>query len=733
MAVITYSIKGKADTKPMEKTKKEMKGLFDQTKKLDNIMEGFTGIKVFASMFNKVKDCMKAYDEFASATKKELPIKKQFAEIERTFSATLGTVRDALITSFTSAEDKMNGISGKLSDIATSLIPKIGAGIGAAFLTGKEIVEAIAENFNNLSKAENWGPLLDGLAIGFLKIVDGIKELFKSLFSIYLLNLWKAWASIVGQGIYGLGELISRYILRNDELADKLKGYREKLKEHTIEAAEQALQGVLAGFRGYAQGVIDGLGDIGGGLFNSLTGGFDVKDTFSKHNADILTEINNNIAGMRALSESDDSKDSKDKTVAPTTIFAEVYQGIAEMEKSAESLSDKISVKINDVFSNLFSSLGQIGSTINSFRTRADAEKSAQKELKDLYVDYYNQAARLETERMNTLNQAEADRINAINKLDTAMANGTESAESYANKLADINNKYDLAAEAAQNKYNQDSENNESSYTKGKQDVNDNLALSQIQPGLDIITTIVSGVLNAFTSLESVSKVLNAVSTVAASIVQVLAPLIDSIFIPIGAALESIGRIIGLVLAPALTLVNAVLTPIMEVVILVLDVLEPIIGVFSTLAGLLIEMNPLIKIFSIALNTVGAVIKFIYNYILVPVVNFFVKIFLTAYNFVVGIWNEIVNFLNGISIFGWHPFNLSKGEKLDEDNYLLQTIPDQGSGDDDETFNNSASYNVQGDLYININYYNSYVNGDAELIAVSLWAEIRRAQAMGRA
>jgi hypothetical protein len=45
--------------------------------------------------------------------------------------------------------------------------------------------------------------------------------------------------------------------------------------------------------------------------------------------------------------------------------------------------------------------------------------------------------------------------------------------------------------------------------------------------------------------------------------------------------------------------------------------------------------------------------------------------------------------------------------------------------------NNSTSYSVSGDMYININFSHSYVNGDTREIAIMLRDEIRLAERAG--
>jgi hypothetical protein len=87
------------------------------------------------------------------------------------------------------------------------------------------------------------------------------------------------------------------------------------------------------------------------------------------------------------------------------------------------------------------------------------------------------------------------------------------------------------------------------------------------------------------------------------------------------------------------------------------------------------------------------------------------------------VWNKIVDFLNKL------PFiNLPR---MNTDNYqkIIDNIDVERNYSDYQ--NNSTSYTVAGDMYININFSHSYVNGDSRQIAIMLRDEIRAAEAAG--
>lgn len=712
MAVISYSVKGKADTKPLDKLKAELRKLADDARKMNDVMNKFGVTKAFQMAAKGIGECLKSYDEFFAATGKELPITKQLDNVKTTFAATIGTVRDSLIEAFTGSDSALGEMTGKFQDIADKWIPKIGAGFGAAIHTAKALIDSIVLNFQNLSNAENWQPLFDGIAKGFEILVPAIGELFKALFEVRLPNLWKVWEGLVWQGVNKLGEFIARYILLNSGQADKLKKQAEDWEEYSKKGVKDLFQGSIDDFKTVAGALGGALKEVGAGFLDSVTGGLDIVGTFQSEYNTLEGKIRSNMAAMQAGKQDKPKPDEKGTTTPVAAVFDKLTNTMTRMFKEPETLADKMAARVDALFHGWNSALGDIGASMNSFRDRVSAQKAATQEYENAVIDYNN-----------TLYDLEQARVDATNKIREAHAKGEINAEKYAEELAKINKEFEDGKDKA-----------DTNLGNAKKKKDDTVAISGVNPILDILNSIINQVIGAFAQLESVNKVLNAFGTVVGAMVGVLQPLIDNIFGPLGVILESIGRIIGILIAPVLEYVNAILTPIFEVITLILDILEPILAVFSNLIGLFLKLNPILLIFTTALNLVGAVIEAIYDYILVPVVNFFVSIFGKVYNFVVGIWNKIVDFLKSIHIFNWYPFkNMKRAATMDIDAAMLKPIDNSARGGSTEAANNSASYNVQGDIYINLNFHNSYVNGDAEAIAIHLWAEIRRAQSMGKA
>jgi hypothetical protein len=273
---------------------------------------------------------------------------------------------------------------------------------------------------------------------------------------------------------------------------------------------------------------------------------------------------------------------------------------------------------------------------------------------------------------------------------------------------------------------------------KKKYDVRDDLGqVGAIMKGgiLGFLEEIVKAFIKPLMAIENVGKVFNFLSTIFEKMFSILQPLINQLFAPLVVILEIIGEILASVFVPILELAIQLLHPILDVLVIIFQVLAPIISAFSIIINLMIKLNPLLWLIATAFEFVGNVITFIYNNILRPIINFFGKIFVGIYNFIISIWNAIANFLNGISIFGWHPFNLkTKKQETWTDLTEISGENDYSTmpGSTNETSGSgSGSYSAAKDVIVNIYFNHSFVNGDARTIALALEAELESAHALG--
>ncbi len=265
------------------------------------------------------------------------------------------------------------------------------------------------------------------------------------------------------------------------------------------------------------------------------------------------------------------------------------------------------------------------------------------------------------------------------------------------------------------------------------------LALSENWIGLILmlIAKLVSSLQN---SSEKFSAFMESISMIFSVVAETIAPIVEEIIQPFLDSMKSVADILGSILTPIFELASAILTPVLNLINQVMQMLAPIIGIIGTLLSLFVKLNPLLNIFGSIIKIMGDILKAVYNYVLVPVVNFLLKVITSIGNFFVRVWNKVVDVLNGISIFGWHPFDFSHANELNYDAMALEKIEDYATYDpSDFSYESgsssksscSASYTAARDIYITINYSNSYVNGDAREIALNLRNEIRAAEKLG--
>lgn len=270
-------------------------------------------------------------------------------------------------------------------------------------------------------------------------------------------------------------------------------------------------------------------------------------------------------------------------------------------------------------------------------------------------------------------------------------------------------------------------------------DVGQAVALALSENWIGLILMLIAKLVSALeSSSESFSAFMDSIGTIMGIVAEIIKPLVEDLIKPFLDGMQNLGNIIGNLLEPIMMLANEILVPILNLLTQSLDFIAPIVKIVSTLLKLFIQLNPILNIFGAILKIFGDILKAVYNYVLVPVVNFLLKIFSAIGNFFIRLWNGIVSVLNSIEIFGWHPFNFSKKSELDYDSMKLEGIDEYssyngGSSSDGSSgtsnSSGSASYTAARDTFVNIYFSNSFVNGDAEQIAIMLAREIKRAEA----
>lgn len=265
---------------------------------------------------------------------------------------------------------------------------------------------------------------------------------------------------------------------------------------------------------------------------------------------------------------------------------------------------------------------------------------------------------------------------------------------------------------------------------------------------------------------ESWNKLLNCMSTVTDVIAEIIGPIWEEIFKPFADGLEKIGQIVGQLLLPILQMVSDLLTPINTVFTEVLGFIAELVNSlapFINLVGqLLTILNPIMPVLNMLMGVIRVLMQIItwaYNKILVPIINGLVIVFTTIANAFIWIYKKIYEVLNWIKLptginISWKGIKVTWKSAADlvgmkDKSYLnnadytvseisaesyLTTGENSSSGTTagaNTTTGASASYTAARDIYVTINYNNSYVNGDAREIALNLREEIRSAERLG--
>lgn len=189
---------------------------------------------------------------------------------------------------------------------------------------------------------------------------------------------------------------------------------------------------------------------------------------------------------------------------------------------------------------------------------------------------------------------------------------------------------------------------------------------------------------------------------------------------------------------------NVVSTIFEQVAKPLLNAIEPILNPFLTfmqgqgkIVGSLLELlQPFVDFVTPILEFVGKVMYWIQSFL--TTINGYIKYYYTEfYNFLVKIYNSLVSKKKEKS-------ERKQEQTLDE---LNQTMKGLFNGDFIEGYKQmlasnlasseigiagggSATYNAARDVYVTINYNNSFVNGDKSEIAIALAREIRNAEKM---
>ena len=205
---------------------------------------------------------------------------------------------------------------------------------------------------------------------------------------------------------------------------------------------------------------------------------------------------------------------------------------------------------------------------------------------------------------------------------------------------------------------------------------------------------------------------------------------LSAILGPLGAAIGPLAGAFGMlsqIMSPLQTILGAmfeVLAPVIE------SLLAPLLGILKILGMFLGNLLvPVLKLLEPPIAAITKAFVWLYNSVLVPVGNGIMKLFAEVGNFFIRIINGVIDALNHI------PFvNIGRVRELEATQMAKITTEDvvgAGASGSGGSGGGGATYSGAKDVYINIYFDKSFVNGDAREIALALRKEIQLAEAMG--
>lgn len=173
-------------------------------------------------------------------------------------------------------------------------------------------------------------------------------------------------------------------------------------------------------------------------------------------------------------------------------------------------------------------------------------------------------------------------------------------------------------------------------------------------------------------------------------------------------AVEGVSEIVNNVMNSVSYIIEAMLPPIVDILETILAPVLPVLQTIGKTVGLLFSL-----IAPIFTGVIGTVLKSVLT-VVVTVLGAIYNAIVAVHNLFANRWNdwEYMNIAQSVSDI-WNPAS-------------SQAVSSSYGGGI-----SGSSYSAAKDIYVNIYYNNSFVNGDAREIAINLRNEIRSAEALG--
>lgn len=267
---------------------------------------------------------------------------------------------------------------------------------------------------------------------------------------------------------------------------------------------------------------------------------------------------------------------------------------------------------------------------------------------------------------------------------------------------------------------------------------------------IGVLIQFVSALSASLSSLsESWNAFANIFTEIAAQAVPYFKDAIERFIAPILDTIKPLGEIVGTLLNLIFSAINAFLGPINEKLTTGLQVIANLLGsLFSAVSAIFDSLGTAVMILDLLFNVVEPILS-----LLNVIFTFLQKVFTSVNYFFNAFTNLLIDIYNSLN--GWASdkdrVKSSDGKVVTFDNIWRELADvwtdwsglDNMSNLDKYNWNNSdysgianaggnmANYTAAKDIYININFDHSFVNGDADEIAIALRDQIRRVERLG--
>jgi hypothetical protein len=729
--------------------------MFKKISDIDNKLKAFVGVKVFQEAGKAINNSLKEYDKFKNSLNSlnETNISKQFESIKTSFAGTLGTVRDELINS-------LNNIFGGNNNFLETIeqkIPQIGAAIVATMSIAERIITNIKNNFDSLIKPEAWNDFFShasSLAVNFGSLLANVlKDTFTfavDFFNYKLenMNFLDGLLKDTGFGkfIDDLNTLGNKVFPAPDFLSTPagaqalfgaFRGYngeisKDKPPEPTPPPVFQLSEGAKKAFENFNTE----LGKTFSTALNTLAG-TDVSVEYKTAFDEAFAKIEDIIGAMGKNSGLDELIRKKTNTLneslsAASKSFSDANTIVGSiMGNTAGEWADPLREKMKGLNNQFQESTAKIDGLFNILKNAKSAEevenlfKTINDEIKNMgdlagsmnKLKYFKQEFFKEN-----FSGANKNFTDANNNINTILGNTTgRAAEEIRGKMEALNLQFQVAAKNIEGLFNalKEAKNTEDIETIFKNISGGIENINKLADSMSGLKGEAQQAKNGFDLLKGVLQSIGELGTI------------------IEAAMSKnwIGLIIMLIqkLASTFSSISSKVAAAQNILTLLFDVIGEVIAEMEPWLDVLFE--PLLKIFEALGRVIGSLLSIIIPAVavitqitdafsfLTPILNVVAMIIAVLSDLIGTVWNKIVGFLNKIPFFDL--------PKMATDNYqkIIDNIDVERNYSDYQ--NNSTSYTVAGDMYINIYFSHSYVNGDSRQIAIMLRNEIRAAERAG--